>query len=474
MTAGTTTVDCRVPEFSHNLKGLPYGQWTGAWAQRVWTGGDSPPRTYTWKYLTSQTRTFSDYYRRVYSLRKKKGQGLLWREGKWIEKTTMRHPRRVKVYNKSTRTPNAYDLSKSISRRFGVHWYWDGNSGPAGRWTTVVTGPTHSTFDQLIPPNKMTQLVAKLGQRANGNVPFNPGIFLGEGKQALRLIGGSAVEIARAISKYRQALAKDALKALAYGATARDPRSLGTINGRERSRRGFKKTPSYTPKDGAQRLLEFQYGIRPLVSDMYEGAQWLASKFHAPKTTRVSVRTRSRVVHATDVTAGLAYVTATSEAKAQLIGYLTENFQTIDLNLVTPAQIAWELMPWSFVIDWALPIGGYLEARGAAFALTGTFVTTKTLIHVEDGVRMSTTGSVQYTKARGAVCADAKYFYIRQIRTVSNSLANNVSFPQFKGFGKTASWEHCLNGVALLLTSGLGDPRKMLHKTDLWARNTPR
>lgn len=36
-------------------------------------------------------------------------------------------------------------------------------------------------------------------------------------------------------------------------------------------------------------------------------------------------------------------------------------------GLVNPLEVAWELLPFSFVADWFLPIGGYLNAMDAPF-----------------------------------------------------------------------------------------------------------
>lgn len=40
------------------------------------------------------------------------------------------------------------------------------------------------------------------------------------------------------------------------------------------------------------------------------------------------------------------------------------------VGLTDPAGIAWEILPWSFVIDWGLPIGNCLQAANATYGLT--------------------------------------------------------------------------------------------------------
>jgi len=39
-------------------------------------------------------------------------------------------------------------------------------------------------------------------------------------------------------------------------------------------------------------------------------------------------------------------------------------------GLANPLSIAWELVPWSFVVDWVLPVGEFLDACTATFGLT--------------------------------------------------------------------------------------------------------
>jgi hypothetical protein len=40
------------------------------------------------------------------------------------------------------------------------------------------------------------------------------------------------------------------------------------------------------------------------------------------------------------------------------------------IGLINPAEVAWALVPFSFVVDWVLPIGNVLEALSARLGLT--------------------------------------------------------------------------------------------------------
>jgi hypothetical protein len=41
-----------------------------------------------------------------------------------------------------------------------------------------------------------------------------------------------------------------------------------------------------------------------------------------------------------------------------------------------PLSVAWELLPWSFVVDWFIPIGSYLDLVNQVPSLKGRFLTT--------------------------------------------------------------------------------------------------
>jgi hypothetical protein len=46
------------------------------------------------------------------------------------------------------------------------------------------------------------------------------------------------------------------------------------------------------------------------------------------------------------------------------------------LGLLDPATVLWEIIPYSFVVDWFLPIGSYLDNLNQIPNLVGRFVTT--------------------------------------------------------------------------------------------------
>ena len=135
------------------------------------------------------------------------------------------------------------------------------------------------------------------------------------------------------------------------------------------------KRPS--SKDLANGLLEWQYGWLPLCSDLYAIAQDLRGRLQPPliMTAHRSVhevvtdesdlyqapvtwRNRSQVVNVTNKCQISARVSDSTVERATALG------------LTNPASLAWELVPYSFVVDWAVPVGNMLEALSASAGLT--------------------------------------------------------------------------------------------------------
>lgn len=117
--------------------------------------------------------------------------------------------------------------------------------------------------------------------------------------------------------------------------------------------------------------LAYQYGIRPTISTAYGLLKW--SYRNAQRKVSVSARS-------TKVSEGQGIVPVYGEnwvvkskrssrvlIKAQFsIGDETL-FNASRLTSLNPLAIAWELVPYSFVVDWFLDVGSYLQSFEASF-----------------------------------------------------------------------------------------------------------
>lgn len=393
-------------------------------------------------------------------------------------------PRELDEPHPYTRTVRR--MPDSATSHQSYWWCPSHGGGPNAAQTygdTWMFGSANWSGSDLLGPNAKIQLVEKLREKLNGS-DFNLGIFLGEGHQSLRLIGDTAIKLAKGLHHVKRGDFWGASRAL-FENTSRtpllrrtkgdDPLSLAELNRltRDELRRGSLGPGKHwgsVSNDAnvlSARMLELQYGWRPLVSDLYGGAQALAWAIHAPFLLKERVRKRKSRTFFDKEQSGhpgqmVWYNTAQNGApdpwgnptcemvtkyhatyaakhthKMQLIAYLREEPHALArLGLADPWTVLWELFPWSFVADWALPIGSYLQSRGFARQLVGTFV--------ESDLRTGKSG----TWSQAAF-----------VRTVSTSL--DVPSPSVKPMTKVASWQHCVNGLALLTQFATGYSAKV-------------
>jgi len=120
--------------------------------------------------------------------------------------------------------------------------------------------------------------------------------------------------------------------------------------------------------------LEFSYGWKPLASDLYE-AQLLA---HQALSKPLPVMARGNGSSSGDRTFDLrgGEAKATSHYKSTHRTYLEANVTNPYLHtlssagLINPLSIAWEVVPFSFVVDWFIPVGATLQAITAGVGLS--------------------------------------------------------------------------------------------------------
>jgi hypothetical protein len=135
------------------------------------------------------------------------------------------------------------------------------------------------------------------------------------------------------------------------------------------------------PKVIAERYLEYVYGWKPLMEDLYSLYKLSQTGFgkslvlHAQGHAKQRGSSGSRTVTYTSLAARstMDYVDEKSRVNCHLWARLDPNWQGArafnQLGLLNPVSLAWELMPWSFVVDWMLPIGSVLQALSAPAGL---------------------------------------------------------------------------------------------------------
>lgn len=141
-----------------------------------------------------------------------------------------------------------------------------------------------------------------------------------------------------------------------------------------------KGRPPLTSCDVAASELIAAYGLEPLMGTLYDSVGKLQETIASKQVRRfiVTKKVEERIDEYLRDSQFTGYQTVSNRA----IAYVEFDSATIadEFSLGNPASIAWELTPFSFVADWALPVGDWLEALTVfddSVRLSSCTVTTK-------------------------------------------------------------------------------------------------
>lgn len=248
------------------------------------------------------------------------------------------------------------------------------------------------------------KFVAKLGEQSTW------GVNLLERKQSLDMIVGRAVQLSR-FARH--------LNRFDFSAAAKD---LGLTH----RPKGLRKEA----KAFANNFLEFHFGWEPLVKDIGGAVDLLQKPYPQGKVT---ARGQQRVEVISDTTSGGVHyydrVNYDSNAmiSAQVQVTNPNLYLANQLGFVNPLSVAWELVPFSFVVDWFVNVGQVLASFSdfAGVSLTGAFVT-----------RFQKTSKYRFYHGPGYYRQSlATGVYVR--RTVGSPPGPTLRLKPFQGFSVT-------------------------------------
>jgi len=208
---------------------------------------------------------------------------------------------------------------------------------------------TQSQTDKILWPVK-----DKCLQKAR-DMKVNAAVALGEGRKTVQMIADTARKLGTAYSAFRKGNFKKVAKTL-----------------------GVKKPTG----EAANNWLAWSYGWSPLLSDT-KGLAELAAQHLALGGRGPRIKVRSSHAEGSGVDAILATNQGTTwlngsyrvtgdwvyQAKAGLLlelEYEGAAFAAqLGFGVTDPALLAWELIPFSFVFDWFVDVGSYLESASS-------------------------------------------------------------------------------------------------------------
>lgn len=205
----------------------------------------------------------------------------------------------------------------------------------------------------------------------------NMAVTFAERQDAIDMIASKATNLFNAYRNIKRGKVKRAMVQLGLAKDARVPRS----------------------KQASGQWLELQYGWMPLVSDIYAYSN--LSPFAGARIYGIASATSM-------VGEGNQQTTCTRLVKYGADVLIADPMLAFgnSLGLLNPALVAWELVPFSFVVDWFLPIGDHLSYLTSDIGISYKNAYKSTLDEVSiyyNEPRVYTSDGHNYTESEGCL-----------------------------------------------------------------------
>jgi hypothetical protein len=303
--------------------------------------------------------------------------------------------------------------------------------------------------DESIPvdPRQEYRVIEKLRTKVYGS-GFNPAVTTAEGLQTLELIGTSAKRFVSGVGCLVRGDVRGVFRNFRIP-TQRKPHTRKVVISFREGRKTFSSA-----------MLELTFGWLPLLSDIEDGAAWLAYALNEQQFGDHPVRAvrNWQEVRVVSPGAGSIGYTKTSVYNLQYIIYGLEKSSIFLPSLATLGSVIWEKTPWSFVADWAIPVGSYLQACRTSADLKGKVVRSLKVSTVLTDFRPR----VGYVWGRTLTWDNPSYRCVKFDRTVSDEISpptpqSGTQFPDL-----FSSWQRTTAAIGLLI-GGSWIPHRLTH-----------
>ena len=351
------------------------------------------------------------------------GQGASYRGRTWTGQDDLAH----KAWNPYRTTVQWYDRSLTTGRR---------NSTGAVTFSGYVYSPSQE-IPAALSSNLELKLISKLVDDIRGH-SFNAAVFAAEFGQTRGLILNTLngmTGIIQGVRSRNLAMVTRAFAAMTSGkkltTVAKSAVKAGDISGT---------------------VLATYYGWIPLFRDIYEAMQAFHQRMAGPRRIKFVRGITGPRESRTIVNPGI-YGASRPAHKIHWRGYrsvrlevefLEELSRARSLGLLNPLSVLWEKTPWSFVYDWFIPIGAYLDALGVIPFLKLRYMRSdfaRATYNSWSGHPWIENG---YTYTGGHIIGEN----ISLTRTIGTSL--NVPKPTLKTVEQALSLPHIRNAAALI------------------------
>lgn len=347
-----------------------------------WLACGGHTETYANVYISSNTISEVDTVRRV------KPQDYLWRHmtphgPNWNEQHYAGHIRKV-------------------------HWYTSTCGVPGGSYPGVEVTNSYPMPDYFPPSSKYPSTNWQLDMRNKiKDLSMNLGETLFEYRESARMFSN---------------LAKGAWSAY------RCLRSGGT------------RCRKLGPCDVSGAWLTTNFGILPLMNDVSGAIEVLRRRLNEPIVRRFAVKKSKVAKFLDDVTVSGYDVAVRWQTSELAIVYIEFRPEIPGLIVGNPAEVLWNLTPFTFVVDWAVPIGDYLSSLDA-------------LRYVDriDGVLVKK-HNVSSVLTPTNLTSEETCLVEPKVDTEvwSRGTLTDIPYAQFPSYSPSRSWKAVVHGLSLL------------------------
>jgi hypothetical protein len=255
------------------------------------------------------------------------------------------------------------------------------------------------------------------------------GTAFGERKQAARMLGDTAISIAKSIRNLKHGNVRQAMVDLGISRKKSLPRGSNVPN----------------------KWLELQYGWKPLMSDVFGAVDALSKRQRSDWRVTAKATRKVETVVSKDIN-GFYQSTCRAQVLQSVftrIDALPDNeaiISLVSLGVLNPFNVAWELVPFSFVVDWALPIGDYLQSLDALLGYTSITYSQSSLVKASwvdrgrTGMLSSPADWIAINEFEGS----------KKVVRFQRTVGIGVPMPNFPSVKDPRSLGHMANGLSLL------------------------
>jgi len=225
------------------------------------------------------------------------------------------------------------------------------------------------------------------------------------------------------------------------------------------------KKAGLTWRDVPTRWLEFQYGWKPLLGDIYKACDAICEadqKNQKRSWYSVSAKSSRKGTLVTRYPGGAADTvsldSSRSDVKVRFDFGPHEGMQwAADLDqwgLLNPLEIGWELLPFSFVVDWAIPVGNFLSSLTAAvpYSFRGGSRTDWSESFVSNWLEFQQAPSGTYNHGWGVATSEGRRFR-RHVYPTFPSPSISALAPHTNTAAAKTILTRCANALSIIATA---------------------